>query len=111
MATLSKSATEAAVAARLAAEIDELSIVNAITKLIFEIDEPLTPLEREVLKLLPAVDGLFQDCDQHEVGEYLRTFAKWELMNLVDRLKNLLMIDPVASANQRVSVRDIAYRH
>ena len=110
MATTIKSTQDAADAAMLANDIDELSIVNAITKLIFEIDEPLTPLEREVLALLPAADGLFQDCDAHEVGEYLRTFAKWELMNLVDRLKNLLMIDPAINS-PRVTVRDIIYQH
>lgn len=110
MATTIKSAAGTTDAAMLASEIDELSIVNAITKLIFEVDEPLTPLEREVLTLLPAVDGLFQDCDAHEVGEYLRTFAKWELMSLVDRLKNLLMIDPAINS-PRVTVRGIMHRH
>lgn len=110
MAITHKSSLMAAHSAELAAEIDELSIVNAITKLIFEIDEPLTPLEREVLALLPAADGLFKDCTIYEVGEYLRTFAKWELMNLVDRLKNLLMIDPAAGMS-RVTVQDIVHRH
>jgi len=110
MATTHKSTPAALHSSGLAAEIDELSIVNALTKLIFEIDEPLTPVEREVLALLPAADGLFQDCTVYEVGEYLRTFAKWELMNLVDRLKNLLMIDPSA-AMQRVRVQDIVQRH
>jgi hypothetical protein len=110
MATTIKSTQDAADAALLTNEIDELSIVNAITKLIFEIDEPLTPLEREVLSLLPTADGLFQDCNAHEVGEYLRTFAKWELMNLVERLKNLLMIDPSVNVS-RVTVREIIYQH
>jgi hypothetical protein len=109
MATIKSSVTSKDVVC-LNTEIDELSIVNAITKLILEVDEPVTPLEREILTLLPAVDGLFQDCDIHETGEYLRTFAKWELMSLVDRLKNLLMIDPALNSC-RINLRQISYRH
>ena len=74
-------------------QIDEMCIVNVITKLIFNIDEPLTSMEQEVISLFPAVDGLFQGCSIHEAGAYLRTFAKWELMDLVDRIKILCAIE------------------
>jgi hypothetical protein len=108
----SLSAADAAAnsALTLDSEIDELSIVNAITKLIFEVDEPLTLLERDVLALLPAADGLFIDCKPLEVSEYLRTFAKWELMNLVEQLKTLMMIDPETGTGQRVYKQE-GYQH
>lgn len=110
MASTIKPASASQPALLLSADIDELSIVNAITKLIFAIDEPLTPLEREVLSLLPVADSLFVDCQPQETAEYLRTFAKWELMNLVERLKILLMIDPELENNRRVT-RPIIYQH
>jgi hypothetical protein len=108
--SLSAADTAANSALTLDSEIDELSIVNAITKLIFEVDEPLTLLERDVLALLPAADGLFVDCQPLEVSEYLRTFAKWELMNLVEQLKTLMMIDPETGTGQRAYKQE-GYQH
>jgi hypothetical protein len=114
MSSSNKSLSAADAAANSAltidSEVDELSIVNAITKLIFEVDEPLTLLERDVLALLPAADGLFIDCKPLEVSEYLRTFAKWELMNLVEQLKTLMMIDPETGIGQRVYKQE-GYQH
>ncbi len=67
--------------------IDEMSIVDIFTKLIFDADSPLDTAEQSVIELLGLVDPSVLDVSRRDVSEYLRSMGVDEMIAAVGKVK------------------------
>ena len=69
---------------------DEMSIVDVLTKLIFDAEVELHGTELLVVELLGQVDTSLAASSRRDVGEYLRAMGVDEMIAVVNRIKRLL---------------------
>ncbi len=67
--------------------IDEMSIVDVLTKLIFNTDSDLNETELLIVSLLAQVDNPMPSTSRRDISEYLRAMGVDEMIQLVGQLK------------------------
>lgn len=67
--------------------LDEMSIVDIFTKLIFDAESKLTENEAWVVELLSQVEPGLCSVSRRDLSEYLRAMEVQEMINVVARLK------------------------
>ena len=70
--------------------IDEMSIVDVLTKLIFNADARLEGDELLVIDLLAQVDTSLKHASRRYVSEYLRSMGVDEMIKAVNRIKQIM---------------------
>ena len=70
--------------------IDEMSIVDVMTKLIFDSDSELDSTELLVVELLGQVDHSLATESRRDVSEYLRAMGVDEMILVVGKIKKQL---------------------
>ena len=70
--------------------IDEMSIVDVITRLIFDSDSELDDTELLVVELLGQVDPTLTAGSQRDLSEYLRAMGVDEMIRVVGQIKQQL---------------------
>lgn len=70
--------------------VDEMSIVDILTKLIFDAESELTALDKTIVDLLPFLDTLLIGASRRDISEYLRSMAIDEMIVLVQSIKTSL---------------------
>ena len=68
--------------------MDEMSIVDIFTKLIFDAQSALDESEVQVLALLTHYDETLLKASRRDVSEYLRAMAVDEMIKVVSELKS-----------------------
>jgi hypothetical protein len=67
--------------------IDEMSIVDVFTKLIFDADSVLDETENHIIELLAQVDSSMANASLRDIGEFLRSMAVDEMITVVGQVK------------------------
>ena len=67
--------------------LDEMSIVDIFTKLIFDAQSPLNDSEALIYQLLTHYDETLLDASRRDISEYLRAMAVDEMIKVVAVLK------------------------
>ena len=70
--------------------IDEMSIVDVLTKLIFDSDSKLEDCELLVVELLAQVDESLVGRSRRDISECLRAMGVDEMIIAVNRIKSLM---------------------
>lgn len=68
--------------------MDEMSIVDIFTKLIFDAQSALDDSEVQVLALLTHYDETLLKASRRDVSEYLRAMGVDEMIRVVSKLKS-----------------------
>ena len=68
--------------------IDEMSIVDVFTKLIFDADAQLANAESLVLDYLGQVNPTLINVPRRDISEFLRSMSVDEMIHLVAKVKN-----------------------
>lgn len=71
-------------------EFDEISIVDVLTKLIFDAESDLDEAESRVIKLLGQLDSSVLNASRRDVSEYVRSMGVDEMILVVERIKRLI---------------------
>jgi hypothetical protein len=72
------------------AMIDEMSIVDVFTKLIFDADSFLNDTEILILESLCDVECSLLNASRRDLSEYLRSMGVDEMISIVGMVKNVL---------------------
>lgn len=83
--------------------LDEMAIVDVLTRLIFDADAELQGSERLLLELLEQVDESLLGAPRRDISEYLRSMGVDEMILLVNRLKQMIDHRHHLIASQSVS--------
>lgn len=70
--------------------IDEMSIVDIFTKLIFDVESELATSEKTIVDLLLGFDHLSVNASRRDVAEYLQSMPIDEMIALVQKIKACL---------------------
>ncbi|HEB28645.1 MAG TPA: hypothetical protein ENI05_12880 [Porticoccus sp.] len=70
--------------------IDEMSIVDVFTKLIFDADSVLDESENLIIELLAQADSSMVDASRRDISEFLRSMAVDEMITVVGQVKRRL---------------------
>jgi len=70
--------------------LDEMSIVDVLTKLIFDAESELDESESLIVSMLGQVDSSMVDVPRREISECLRAMAVDEMIRIVDKLKLII---------------------
>lgn len=66
---------------------DEMSIVDVLTKLIFDAESQLDETELLIVSLLGQIDASLVNVSRRDVSEYLRSMGVDEMIKVVGRIK------------------------
>ncbi|MFT5692951.1 MAG: hypothetical protein ACI92E_002287 [Oceanicoccus sp.] len=69
---------------------DEISIVDVLTKLIFDAESDLDETEFLVIRLLGQLDSSVVNASRRDVSEYIRSMGVDEMILVVERIKGLI---------------------
>ena len=69
---------------------DEISIVDVLTKLIFDAESDLDETEFLVIRLLGQLDSSVVNASRRDVSEYIRSMGVDEMILVVERIKSLM---------------------
>ena len=67
--------------------MDEMSIVDLLTKLIFDAESELDDTELVIIGLLGQVEHSLLDASRRDISEYLRAMGVDEMIRMVGQLK------------------------
>ncbi len=67
--------------------IDEMSIVDVFTQLIFDADAVLNDTEVQIIDCLELIEGSLTHSSRRDVGEFLRSMGVDEMISLVAKVK------------------------
>lgn len=67
--------------------IDEMSIVDVFTKLIFDADSVLYETESQVVEILGQVEASLYEASRREISEFLRAMGVDEMISTVGQVK------------------------
>lgn len=70
--------------------IDEMSIVDVFTKLIFDAGSVLDESESLIIELLAQADSSLVDASRRDISEFLRAMAVDEMITVVGQVKRRL---------------------
>lgn len=73
------------------AYVDEMSIVDTITRLIFDAESELQAFDSRVVASLGDLDRSLVDLDRRQISEYLRAMGVDEMISAVNRIRHLMM--------------------
>lgn len=83
--------------------LDEMAIVDVLTRLIFDADAELQDAELLVLELLEQIDDSLLGAARRDISEYLRAMGVDEMIQVVNRIKKLMDHRQRLIANRRAS--------
>jgi len=69
---------------------DEISIVDVLTKLIFDAESELDETELLVVSLLGQIDASMVNVSRRDVSEYIRSMGVDEMIRVVEQIKSLI---------------------
>lgn len=69
---------------------DEISIVDVLTKLIFDAESDLNETESLVIRLLGQLDSSVVNASRRDISEYIRSMGVAEMILVVERTKSLI---------------------
>ena len=70
--------------------LDEMAIVDVLTRLIFDADAELHDDELLVLESLEQLDDSLLRASRREISEYLRSMGVDEMIQVVNRVKRIM---------------------
>jgi hypothetical protein len=80
--------------------LDEMSIVDIFTRLIFDAESPLNVEEARIVELLCHVEPGLSGVSRRDLSEYLRSMGVEEMIQVVARLKHFMEQQLGVIANQ-----------
>jgi len=81
--------------------IDEMSIVDVFTKLIFDADAVLNDVEVQIIDCLQLAEGSLAHSPRRDIGEFLRAMGVDEMIFLVAHVKTRLDQQRLIVANRQ----------
>lgn len=72
--------------------LDEISIVNVFTRLIFDAEAELQGAELNILRMLGEMDGTLMGSNRREISEYLQAMGVDEMISAVDHVRQQLAL-------------------
>ena len=90
--------------------LDEMSIVDIFTKLIFDAESALTENEAWVVELLSQIEPGLCGVSRRDLSEYLRAMEVQEMINVVARLKAFMEKQQGVIANHIASKESPIHR-
>lgn len=67
--------------------LDEMSIVNVFTRLIFDAEAELQAVELNILRVLGEMDGVLIGSNRREISEYLQSMGVDEMISAVHHVR------------------------
>lgn len=74
--------------------VDEMSIVDTITRLIFDAESELQAFDSRVVASLADLDQSLLNLDRRQISEYLRSMGVDEMISAVNRIRCLMQQQP-----------------
>lgn len=72
--------------------LDEMSIVNVFTRLIFDAEAELQAVELNILRLLGEMDGALLGSNRREISEYLQSMGVDEMISAVNHVRQQMSL-------------------
>lgn len=70
--------------------MDEMSIVDVFTKLIFDADSVLYEAESQVVEILGQIESSLYEASRRDISEFLRAMGVDEMISIVGQVKRSL---------------------
>lgn len=90
--------------------IDEMSIVDVLTKLIFDAESKLDEIEHLVVELLGQIEPSLVNAHRRDVSEYLRSMGVDEMIKAVGQIKTHMVRQSELIAAGKAGQRQSLYR-
>ena len=89
--------------------VDEMAIVDVLTKLIFDAESDLDDTEQLIIHLLAQQDSSIVNARRRDISEYLRAMGVDEMIhtvaNIKEHLENQQSLIAAGKVNQNSSIR------